>query len=178
MDAFAKILERVGRGAGKVVGILYQAGRDSIDQVITNILPFMAFIALMIGIILKTGVGEALANVLTPLAGTLPGLIVLSIICGIPVLSPLLGPGAVIAQIIGTLIGVEIGRGNVPVSMALPALYAINVQVGQDFIPVGLSLAEAEPETVEVGVPAVLFSRWLTGPIAVLVGWVFSFGLF
>jgi sorbitol-specific phosphotransferase system component IIBC len=39
-------------------------------------------------------------------------------------------------------------------------------------------LGEAEPETVEIGVPAVLFSRLITGPIAVVIAWFASFGLF
>jgi PTS system glucitol/sorbitol-specific IIB component len=178
MGGITSLLERIGRGAGQVVGILYQAGRDSIDQTITNVLPFMAFIAMIIGIILKTGVGTVIANTLSPLASTVPGLIVMSLIVGLPVLSPLLGPGAVIAQIIGTLLGVEIGRGNIPAQYALPALFAINPQVGCDFIPVGLSLGEAEPETVEVGVPAVLISRFVTGPISVILAWLASFGLY
>ncbi|MBC7260552.1 MAG: PTS glucitol/sorbitol transporter subunit IIB [Chloroflexi bacterium] len=178
MGAITNLLEKIGRGAGKVVGILYQAGRDSVDQIVTNILPFMAFIAMIIGIILKTGVGNILANTLSPLASSVPGLIFMSLIVGLPVLSPLLGPGAVIAQIIGTLLGVEIGRGNIPPQYALPALWAINPQVGCDFIPVGLSLGEAEPETVEVGVPAVLFSRFITGPIAVIIGWIASIGMY
>jgi PTS system glucitol/sorbitol-specific IIB component len=178
MGGITGLLERIGRGAGKVVGILYQAGRDSIDQTITNVLPFMAFIAMIIGIILKTGVGTVIANTLSPLASSVPGLILMSLIVGLPVLSPLLGPGAVIAQIIGTLLGVEIGRGNIPPQYALPALFAINPQVGCDFIPVGLSLGEAEPETVEVGVPAVLISRFITGPISVILAWVASIGLY
>jgi len=178
MEGITKLLENIGRGAGKVVGILYQAGRDSVDQVITNILPFMAFIAMIIGIILKTGIGNVIANTLSPLASSVPGLIVMSLIVGLPVLSPLLGPGAVIAQIIGTLLGVEIGRGNIPPQYALPALFAINPQVGCDFIPVGLSLGEAEPETVEVGVPAVLFSRFITGPISVILAWLASIGMY
>jgi PTS system glucitol/sorbitol-specific IIB component len=178
MEGITKLLENIGRGAGKVVGILYQAGRDSVDQVITNILPFMAFIAMIIGIILKTGIGNVIANTLSPLASSVPGLIVMSLIVGLPVLSPLLGPGAVIAQIIGTLLGVEIGRGNIPPQYALPALFAINPQVGCDFIPVGLSLGEAEPETVEVGVPAVLFSRFITGPISVVLAWLASIGMY
>lgn len=171
MNAF---LVKVGRGVGGVVGALYQAGRDAVDQVVVNILPFMAFISLVIGIILATGVGDWIANLLAPLAGSLWGLLLLSVIIAIPVLSPLLGPGAVIAQIIGTLLGSTLlANGSIPPSYALPALFAINPQVGCDFIPVGLALGEAEPETVEVGVPAVLFSRLITGPVAVLIAFAF-----
>jgi sorbitol-specific phosphotransferase system component IIBC len=157
---------------------MYQAGRDTIDQVVTNVLPFMAFIAMIIGIILGTGVGDWIANTLSPLASSLVGLVALSLIIGLPVLSPLLGPGAVIAQIIGTLLGTQFANGSIPAQWALPALFAINPQVGCDFIPVGLALGEAEPETVEVGVPAVLFSRFVTGPIAVVLAWLASFGMY
>jgi len=175
MEGLTKLLERIGRGAGRVVGALYQAGRDSIDQVLKNILPFMAFIAFIIGIILATGIGDWIANALVPLAGNVVGLVIMSLIIGLPVLSPLLGPGAVIAQIIGTLLGTQFATGALPASTALPALFAINPQVGCDFIPVGLALGEAEPYTVEVGVPAVLFSRFVTGPTAVIIAWLFSF---
>ncbi len=174
----AKVLEVIGRAVGGVVAKLYQAGRDSVDQVVKNVLPFMAFISLIIGIVLATGVGNWISEGLTGLANSFVGLLVLSIIVGFPILSPLLGPGAVIAQIIGTLIGVEIGRGNIAPQNALPALFAINPQVGCDFIPVGLSLGEAEPYTVEIGVPAVLFSRMITGPIAVLLAWAASIGMY
>lgn len=178
MKSINNFLERIGRSVGVVVGALYQAGRDSIDQVLRNVLPFMAFISMVIGIILYTHIGDWLANLLQPLAGNVVGLVILSLIVGFPVLSPLLGPGAVIAQIIGTLLGVQIGQGVIPPQMALPALFAINPQVGCDFIPVGLALGEAEPETVEIGVPAVLFSRLGTGPLAVILAWLASFGLY
>lgn len=177
MKGLTKFLENIGRGVGKVVGALYQAGRDAIDQVLKNILPFMAFIAFVIGVILKTGVGDLLAKALSPLASNPIGLVIMSLIIGLPVLSPLLGPGAVIAQIIGTLLGTLFANKTLPVATALPALFAINPQVGCDFIPVGLALGEAEPETVEIGVPAVLFSRLITGPISVIIAWLCSFGL-
>lgn len=173
-----RMLESFGRLMGGIVGTFYQAGRLTIDQLIRNIIPFMAFVATIIGIILATGVGDAIANVLTPLAGTVPGLLIISVICGFPLLSPLLGPGAVIAQVVGVLVGVEIGRGNIPPQYALPALFAINPQVGCDFIPVGLGLGEAKPETVTVGVSAILISRQFTGPISVLIAYAFSAGLY
>lgn len=174
----AGFLTRIGRAMGSVVGIFYQAGRETIEQVVKNILPFMAFVATLIGIILASGIGNAIAQGIKPLAGTLLGLLVICVICALPVLSPLLGPGAVIAQVVGVLVGVEIGRGNVPAALALPALFAINPQVGCDFVPVGLTLGEAQPDTIEVGVPAVLISRLVTGPIAVVLAYFASFGLY
>jgi PTS system glucitol/sorbitol-specific IIC component len=178
MDGLNKVLVTIGRGVGGVVGTLYQAGRDTIDTIIRNILPFMAFISFIICLVLITGVGDLIAQGIKGLAGSIVGLLIVSVVCAIPVLSPLLGPGAVIAQVVGTLLGVEIGKGTIPPQMALPALFAINPQVGCDFIPVGLALGEAEPETVEVGVPAVLFSRLITGPLSVVIAYVASFGLY
>ena len=58
MSGIAKFLEKIGRSVGGVVGALFAAGRESIDQVITNVLPFMAFISMVIGIILATGIGD------------------------------------------------------------------------------------------------------------------------
>jgi PTS system glucitol/sorbitol-specific IIC component len=171
-------IANIGRAMGGIVGVFYQAGRETIDQLIKNIIPFMAFIATIIGIINATGLGELIANTLSPLASTLPGLLTLTVIASLPFLSPILGPGAVIAQIIGVIIGVEIGKGNIPPHFALPALFAINPQVGCDFVPVGLSLGEADPETQEVGVPAVLISRVITGPAATIIAYFASFGLY
>ncbi|HEX5987308.1 MAG TPA: hypothetical protein VFY86_12365 [Nocardioides sp.] len=178
MDGVNKVLVTIGRSVGGVVGTLYQAGRDSIDTIIRNILPFMAFIAVLIGIINETGIGDWLAHLIEPLASNLIGLLAISIFCAIPVLSPVLGPGAVIAQVVGVLLGTRIGEGDIAPQYALPALFAINPQVGCDFIPVGLALGEAETETVEVGVPAVLFSRLITGPLAVVIAYFASFGLY
>jgi PTS system glucitol/sorbitol-specific IIB component len=175
---FTGFIARFGRSIGGVVGILFQSGRQSIDTVIRNVLPFMAFVTMLIGIITATGLGDLIANTLSPLANNLVGLLILSVIVGLPFLSPVLGPGAVIAQVIGVLIGDQIGRGAIDPQYALPALFAYNVQVGCDFVPVGLALGEAKPKTVEIGVPAVLFSRQITGPIAVIIGWLLSFGLY
>jgi PTS system glucitol/sorbitol-specific IIC component len=171
-------LTRFSRGIGRVTGTFYQAGRDSVDMLIKNIIPFMAFVSLLIGIINYTGIGNLIAHSLSPLAGSLWGLIAIVIICTLPFLSPVLGPGAVIAQVIGVLIGSQIGLGHIPPQYALPALFAINGQVGCDFIPVGLSLGEAKPETVQYGVPAVLYSRLITGVLAVVIAYFASFGMY
>jgi len=178
MGGLNNLLVKIGKAVGGVVGTLYQAGRDTIDTVIRNILPFMAFIAVIVGIINASGIGDKLAHLIEPLAGNIVGLLALSIFCAIPVLSPVLGPGAVIPPVVGVLLGTRIGEGDIAPQYALPALFAIDPQVGCDFIPVGLALGEAEPETVEVGVPAVLISRLVTGPLSVIIAYVASFGLY
>jgi glucitol/sorbitol PTS system EIIB component len=168
----------IGRGMGGVVNVLFNSGRKAIDTVIRNVLPFMAFVTMLIGVINSTGIGTGLAHLLSPLAGNIIGLIVLSAICGLPFLSPVLGPGAVIAQVIGAaIIGPAIGNGTIPPQMALPALFAYDTQVGCDFVPVGMALGEAKPETIRVGVPAVLISRQIMGPVSVLIAWAASFAL-
>lgn len=165
------LLLSIGQGVGQVVSKFYEAGRETIELVMKNVLPFMGFVSMLIGIILGSGLGDTIANYIAPFAANIWGLLLISVICSIPVLAPILGPGGVIAQVIGVLIGTQIGAGVMPAYLALPALFAINAQVGCDFVPVGLSLGEADPETIEYGMPAILYSRMITGPLSVLIAY-------
>lgn len=169
---------RFSSGIGYVVNTLLSSGRQAIMLTINTILPFMAYVSLLLGFVIYTGVAKAMGEGLKPLAGNPVGLIILGVIVALPFLSPVLGPGAAIAQIIGVLMGTQIASGALPVQYALPTLFAIDGQVGCDFIPVGLALGEAKPETVAVGTPAVLFSRQLTSPLAVVIAWAVSFGIY
>ena len=175
MGGFASIVVTFGNAIGYVINTLLASGRQALDIILKTVLPFMAYVGLLIGIVNFTGVGQWLANTVTPLAGNPFGLVLLGVIVGLPFLSPVLGPGAAIAQVVGVLMGQQIGQGALPVQYALPTLFAIDGQVGCDFIPVGLSLGEAKPETVSVGVSAILFTRLVTSPLAVVIAYLVSF---
>jgi PTS system glucitol/sorbitol-specific IIC component len=164
-----------GNAIGYVINTLLSSGRQALDIILKTVIPFMAYVGLLIGFVTYTGISEGIANLVTPLASNPLGLILLSVIVALPFLSPILGPRAAIAQVVGVLMGTQIGAGALPVQYALPTLFAINGQVGADFVPVGLSLGEAKPETISVGVPALLFTRLITSPIAVVIAYFASF---
>ena len=138
----------------------------------------MGFVSLLIGIINGTGFGNFFSTLLQPLLGNFVGLLILGIVCSIPGLSAILGPGAVISQILGGIMGAEIAAGRISPTLALVGLFALNCHAACDFIPVGLGLAEAETETVEVGVVSVMYSRFITSWIRILLAIVFSIGLY
>lgn len=171
----AGVTTAFGGVVGGIINTLLASGRQAIQLVLQTILPFMAYVSLLVGIVSYTGLSELIAAGVTPLAANPLGLVLLGVITGLPFLSPVLGPGAAIAQVVGVLMGTQIAAGALPIPYALPALFAINGQVGCDFVPVGLALGEAKQETIRVGVPAVLFSRLITSPAAVLIAWAVSF---
>ena len=174
----ASVLAKIGLGAGKVVATFNQAARDAVQTCIGTLLPFMAFVSMLIGIINGTGFGTFFSTLLQPLLGNIFGLLILGIVCSIPGLSAILGPGAVISQILGSIMGAEIAAGRISPHLALVGLFALNCHAACDFIPVGLGLAEAETETVEVGVVSVMYSRFITSWIRILLAIVFSIGLY
>ncbi|QFU91772.1 PTS glucitol/sorbitol transporter subunit IIB [Amycolatopsis sp. YIM 10] len=176
-DAVSGVFVKFGSGVGSFVNTMLSSGRQTVELTLTTILPFMAYVSLLLGFVHYTGIATGIANVLSPIASNPLGLVALSLVVSLPFLSPILGPGAAIAQVVGTLMGSQIAIGALPVQYALPTLFAINGQVGCDFIPVGLALGEAKPETVAVGTPAVLLSRLITAPLAVIIAWGASFGL-
>ncbi len=144
------LITKIGLGAGKVVATFNQAARDAVQTCITTLLPFMAFVSMLIGIINGSGFGDAFASLLTPLTGNIFGLVILGVICSIPGLSALLGPGAVIAQIIGTLIGAEIGRGNIPPNLVF-AVGCSSTPIQKDGKDVNIILMLGVPENSEDG---------------------------
>jgi len=176
-NGFMDIINKVGTGVGGIINIIYQSARDTVDNLIKNVIPFMLFVSVLIGIINYTGFGNLISTLLSPLAGHLWGLILMGLFCSIPFLSPLICPGAIVAAVISLLLGQEIAKGSIPANYALPALYAVNCQVGADFAPVGLTLMEAKPKTIENGVPAFLIGKLLTGPLAIIIAFLASYGL-
>lgn len=178
VNGMTKFIQVLGRFIGAIVNAFFTGAKQSVNMTISNILPFLIFLSFVGGLMTSTGIGTVIANGLSVFTGSVIGLIIFALIIGIPVLSPLLGPGAVVQSILGTLIGTLIANGNIAVSLALPALFAISIVDACDFIPVAASLGEAEPDTAKVAVPAMLFSRFVTAPIAVLVGVVAGIGLF
>lgn len=176
-NGFMDMVSKIGTGVGRFISVIYQAARDTVNDVIRNILPFMAFVSVLIGIINYTGFANVLANVLTPLAGSLPGMLAIGMFCSIPFLSPLICPGAIIASVLSVLIGDQIASGSIPANFALPGFFAVNCQVGSDFAPVGMTLMEAKPETIEIGYPAFLFGKLITSPAQIVFAFLMSFGL-
>jgi PTS system glucitol/sorbitol-specific IIB component len=168
---------KFGTAVGYIINTFLAAARQSINLTLNTVLPFMAYVSILLGFVIYTGVAKAIGNLLAPLSSNPLGLVAIGVVVALPFLSPILGPGAAVAQIVGVLMGTQIATGALPVQYALPTLFAIDGQVGCDFIPVGLGLGEAKVETVEVGVPAVLFSRVITSPLAVIIAWLASFGL-
>jgi PTS system glucitol/sorbitol-specific IIC component len=168
---------KFGTSIGYIITTFLSAGRQAINLTLNTVLPFMAYVSLLLGFVLYTGAARGLGRLLEPLSSNPLGLVAISVVVSLPFLSPILGPGGAVAQIIGVLMGTQIANGTLPVQYALPTLFAIDGQVGCDFIPVGLGLGEAKSETVEVGTPAVLFSRVITSPLAVVIAWLASFGL-
>lgn len=171
-------IEVIGAGIGGVVTNIFEAAKDSFDLIFKTVLPFMAFVAILITFVQETGLGNLIATALTPLSGSLLGLMLIALICGFPLISPILSPGAAVAQVVGVTVGGLIGTGIMHPTFALPALFAINVQVGCDSIPLMLSMQDAKDDTIKNGVPAFLISRQITGIIAVGIGYLFSIGLY
>lgn len=174
MNKVLDIIANIGTVVGSVVDKIMASAKDAVKLVIETVLPFMVFISLIVGVVNYTGVGNWLAGVIAPVMSNLPSMVVMSFVCVLPFLAPILAPAAAVGQVASILIGTQIAAGAIAPVFALPALFAINAQVGSDFIPVGLSLAEAKDETVSLAIPTFLFSRMITGPLSVLIAYFIS----
>lgn len=86
-EKLVRMVEQTGTAVGHVIALLFAASREAVDVSLRNVIPFMAFVSLLIAPVQETALGSLIAHALTPLANSLWGLVLLSLICGIPFLS-------------------------------------------------------------------------------------------
>ncbi|WKY45266.1 PTS sorbitol transporter subunit IIB [Eubacteriaceae bacterium ES2] len=158
--------------------VLLHAGRETVDTTLKDILPMMVVFALIAGTIMYTGLGDLMKSYVFPYLGTMPGLIVLALICSLPFVSPRIAPFAIAGQIFSLLIGIGIALGAVPIYLSLPALFAVNAQAGCDFLSDALSQVEADEATKEISIKAVRISRLISGPLSVVMAIAISLWLY
>lgn len=96
-EKLVRMVERTGTAVGHVIALLFAASREAVDVSLRNVIPFMAFVSLLIATVQETALGSLIAHALTPLANSLWGLVLLSLICGIPFLSRCSGRGSHLA---------------------------------------------------------------------------------
>ena len=126
--------------------------------------------------LLAAGLGDAIGENLAPLTGAVPAALLVFGISFIPVISPLTGPGMAVILAAGILAGEQIAAGAVNPLFALPLFFAIDARLGGGFVPRGLAFGEDEKETLEAGIPGVVFTRLILLPAAVAASFFFTFG--
>jgi sorbitol-specific phosphotransferase system component IIBC len=146
--------------------------------VIKTILPSLVTGALIFAAMNSSGLVRAMIDDLVPAMGFVPAVLLILVISLIPVVSPLVGPGLIIAVLAVIATGEQIAARAVTPLMALPAFCAIDALIGSKIIPHAFAVGETEPETINAGVPVVFFTRLITIPAAVATAYLFSFILF
>jgi PTS system glucitol/sorbitol-specific IIC component len=136
--------------------------------------PILVALAVFL-LLLVTGLEDLISNDLAAFTGPVPPALIVFVICFIPAVSPLMGTGLVIATVAAVLVGEQIAEGVATLFLALPALLAIDAQIGGRFIPPGLSMGKSEPETINAGVPRIVFTRLITIPAAVALAFLFTY---
>jgi PTS system glucitol/sorbitol-specific IIC component len=159
----------------KSVGRLFAAFGRKLYPGLKKIAPPLLLGSILFILLFWTGLGDMIGNELSELTGPVPALLIIFAVSLIPVLSSALGPGLLIVIAAGILAGEQIaGKAATPV-FSLAALCAFDAQIGWSFIPPSHVLGENEPETINAGVPAVVFTRLVILPIAVVLTALFSF---
>ena len=137
--------------------------------------PCLLFGAVLFVLLFWSGLGSMIGNELAKLTGRVLALVIIFLVCLIPSVSPLLGPGFLIAIAAGVLTGEQIAGGEARLILALASLLAIDAALGGSFIPPGHVLGENEPETISAGVPGIVFTRLITLPAALVLACLLSF---
>ena len=81
-EKLVRMVEQTGTAVGHVIALLFAASREAVDVSLRNVIPFMAFVSLLIALVQETALGSLIAHALTPLANSLWGLVLLSLIRG------------------------------------------------------------------------------------------------
>jgi len=162
---------RTVKAAGRFLLVL---GRKMLPK-IKILAPSLLLGSVIFILLSRTGLGDIIGNELAGLTGPVPALLIIFAVSLIPSLSSILGPGLLIAVAAGILTGEQIAGGAATPVLSLAALLALDAQIGGSFNPPSHVLGESEPETISAGVPAMVFTRLITVPIAVVLACLFSF---